>query len=485
MSKMLEFGVLGVYYACLLFIFCYSLLQLQLTILYRRSKKADQPVFPEPETWPTVTVQLPVYNERYVVERLLDAVAAFDYPKNKFQVQVLDDSTDETVAIIAKKVTELKEQGLKIKHICRPQRKGYKAGALQFGLMQTSDEFIAIFDADFVPGPDFLKRTIPAFSDPKTGLVQTRWGHLNAQNSVLTQLQAFGLDAHFTVEQAGRNSGNHFINFNGTGGVWRRSCIESAGGWESDTLTEDLDLSYRAQMQNWKFIYLPEIIVPAELPAAMPALKSQQYRWSKGAAETARKHGKNLWAGNLPFSTKLMGTFHLLNSTVYVCLMLASILSVPLFFLKVSPVFYKISTGLMAGFLVLLAFYWHAFSNSQTEPDLKKFLPRFLLFLSVAMGLALHNAFAVAEGFAGRKTPFVRTPKYNLTDSSGIWQDRSYRIPLISGLTLLEGIFAFLFSTMVFLAFWKNDFRLLFFHAMLAVGYGLVFYYSIRHSLEK
>jgi cellulose synthase/poly-beta-1,6-N-acetylglucosamine synthase-like glycosyltransferase len=485
MGTVLVYGVMGIYGCCMLFIFCYSLMQLHLTYLFRKSQKSAKQTYPEPAEWPTVTVQLPIYNERYVVERLLNAVASFDYPKNKFRIQVLDDSTDETVDIIAKKVIELQQQDLQIKHIRRPNRKGYKAGALQFGFTQTSDEFIAIFDADFVPEPDFLKKVIPAFTDPEIGVIQTRWGHLNEQNSLLTKLQAFGLNAHFTIEQCGRNFGKHFINFNGTGGVWRRKCIENAGGWEADTLTEDLDLSYRAQLKNWKFRYLPEVVVPAELPVAMAALKSQQYRWTKGAAETAKKHAGKLWQSPAPQTTKLHAWFHLFNSSVFVFLLLASLLSFPLFFMPIPPVFFKFSAGLLSGFILLLLFYGHSYFHTEPEPTVGKFLPRFLLFLAVSMGLALQNTVAVLESFAGKKTPFVRTPKYNLTNTSGSWQKQGYRITLVSGLTIVEGILAVLFWGVILLAFQRQEFKFIFFHLMLAVGYSLVFFYSVKHSLAR
>lgn len=239
--------------------------------------------------FPLVTVQLPIYNELYVVERLIDAVCLFEYPKNRLEIQVLDDSTDETVSIIAQKVRLYKAQGFDIQHIRRSSRDGFKAGALAYGLTAAKGEFIAIFDADFIPHPDFLTTTIPHFENATVGVVQTRWVHLNESYSLITQLQAFGLDGHFIVEQGGRNAAGHFINFNGTAGVWRKSCILDAGGWSAQTLTEDLDLSYRAQLRGWQFVYLENVETPAELPATMPALKSQQYRWMKGAPNAPAK----------------------------------------------------------------------------------------------------------------------------------------------------------------------------------------------------
>ena len=254
----LQIFIFLVYCLCLTFIFLYSLVQLQLAWLYLRAKKKQPVPSPSkvPDNWPPVTVQLPLYNEIYVAGRLLDAVMALDYPPDKLQVQVLDDSTDGTTALVAEKVAAYRKAGKNIIHVRRPERTGYKAGALQYGLATANGEYIAIFDADFLPYPDFLKKTIAAFDAPDIGVVQTRWGHLNQDYSVLTQLQAFGLNAHFTVEQTGRSVGGHFINFNGTAGVWRKTCILDAGGWQPDTLTEDLDLSYRAQLKQWRLRYL-------------------------------------------------------------------------------------------------------------------------------------------------------------------------------------------------------------------------------------
>ncbi len=483
-----ELFLLFIYGTCLLFIFCYSLLQLHLTLLFLKSQKFPKPTdLPVPITWPLVTVQLPVYNEIYVIERLLNAVAAFHYPKDKLQIQVLDDSTDETVAIIAQKVKEFQSQGINIKQLRRPQRKGYKAGALQFGLYQATGEYICIFDADFLPQPDFLKKIIPVFTSAEIGVVQARWGHLNPEYSLLTELQAFGLDAHFTVEQCGRNTGNYFINFNGTAGVWRKTCIEDAGGWESDTLTEDLDLSYRAQLKGWKFVYLPQLVVPAELPPTMAALRSQQYRWTKGAAETIKKHFTKIWQAPVPFSTKVHGSFHLLNSTVFLALLGASVASLPLLFLNNSAagnILFRLTSVFLSGFFLLFVFYWLAYRQSHPAKFLT-FLPRFLLFLVMSMGLSLHNSVAVIEGFLGKKTPFVRTPKFNLIQTTGTWQNRAYNLTEISIITMLEGLLAFIFWGAVAAAFWKHDFRLVIFHGMLALGYSLVFFYTLKDRFAE
>src|SRR5690554_126757 len=289
--------ILIIYGISLTLILFYSILQLSLAIKYKLNQSVEKKPLPkfDPEKAPLVTVQLPMYNEYYVAERVIERVAQLDYPKDKFEIQVLDDSTDETVDVIAKKVKEVSAKyGVDIKHIHRTNRIGYKAGALDSALPDAKGEFVAIFDVDFLPDVDFLQKTMPQFRNPKVGVVQTRWGHINKDYSILTELQAFGLNGHFAIEQGGRNAAGHFINFNGTGGVWRKKCIKDAGGWEHDTLTEDLDLSYRAQIKGWKFNYLEDVIAPAELPITMSALKGQQHRWMKGGAECFRKMGKRL-----------------------------------------------------------------------------------------------------------------------------------------------------------------------------------------------
>src|ERR1043165_1958100 len=325
LPEVIAIVVIIVYACALLFIFMYSVAQLNLVIAYLRNKVVSRNKNSVPAlldgSEPGVTVQLPVYNELYVAERLIDCITQLDYPGEKLEIQVLDDSTDETRELIEKKVFEFQKQGFNIHHIHRSNREGFKAGALAHGLQYAHGEFIAIFDSDFLPGKDFLKKTLPSFTDEKVGVVQTHWDHVNKNYSLMTQLQAFGLDAHFSIEQKGRNAGGHFINFNGTAGVWRRRCIEDSGGWQSDTLTEDLDLSYRAQLKGWKFIFLEEVLAPAELPVTMSALKNQQYRWNKGAAECVKKNLPGvLKQKNLSLSIKLHAAFHLLNSSVFVAI---------------------------------------------------------------------------------------------------------------------------------------------------------------------
>jgi len=476
--------VIGVYGVGMIFIFCYSLVQLSLLLNYRKRKVSGNKQWNG--EWPSVLIQLPVFNERYVVERLIDATCRLDYPKEKLSIQLLDDSTDESFDIATEIVEKYASEGFDIQQVQREKRVGFKAGALQYGLGQTNAEFVSIFDADFVPDPGFLKRAIPEFVDEKIGMVQSRWGHLNREYSLLTKVQAFALDAHFTVEQMGRNLGSHFINFNGTAGIWRRTCIVDAGGWSADTLTEDLDLSYRAQLKGWKFKFLEEVVSPAELPAEMNALKSQQYRWNKGAAECAKKHINNVFqAKGLAFSTKVHAFFHLLNSSIFIWIVICALLSLPLIVLKNEVVGYELlfaSGGvLLFSFFVLAFFYYTAFRSIKTSPN-RTFFWLYPAFLSLSMGMSLHNARAVLQGYIGKRTPFVRTPKWNLIGTSGSFKQKKYSDKKIPPLLWLEGLLGiyFLFALVVGLRLGEWGFIPL--HAMLVFGFFAVFHYSVKHA---
>ncbi|MEQ1587826.1 MAG: cellulose synthase family protein [Cyclobacteriaceae bacterium] len=475
------------YSLSLLYIFLFSLGQLHLTWIYIHDQKSKKNVPPALKDYPIVTVQLPIFNEKYVVERLLDAISKFNYPKDKLEIQILDDSTDETTEIIQRRLMELKSLGLDIKLVHREDRTGYKAGALAHGLGFARGEFIAIFDADFIPAPDFLIKTLPYFSI-KVGVVQTRWGHINREYSILTQLQAFGLDAHFSIEQMARKAAGSFINFNGTCGVWRKSCIEDAGGWSADTLTEDLDLSYRAQLKGWEFLYLEEIVTPGELPVIMPAIKSQQYRWNKGAAETARKNFGKVWRSRLPLKNKIHAFFHLFNSSVFVFLLIASLLSVPMLFIKQQhpEVAWLFHLGIvfLLGFFSITVFYWVATKRFYLESPRKTFFSLYPRFLIVSMGLSLHNGLAVLEGLIGRKTAFVRTPKFNVTNKKESLLGNSYIRLQITGGALIEGLLSIYFIFGIAAGVWLRDGGLIFFHVMLALGFGSVFYFSVKTSFH-
>lgn len=484
----MQYIILGLYIFFMGFIFLYSLIQGHLILLYRKAKKQRHLLRLEDSNYtPWVTIQLPIYNEKYVIERLIDQITLLEYPKEYLEIQVLDDSNDETSTLVEQKVNEIKSLGFDITHVKRVKNIGFKAGALQEGMHQCKGEFIAIFDADFMPEPDFLRKTIPHFKNSSIGVVQTRWAHLNENYSLLTKLQAFGLNAHFTIEQSAKNVAKHFINFNGTAGVWRKSCIIDAGGWQSDTITEDLDLSYRAQMKGWQFVFLEEVGCPAELPVAMNALKNQQFRWTKGAAETAKKNLLTfLKTPGLGFTTKLHGFFHLLNSFLFVCILFTALLSVPILYIKhsspnLSWLFNAAALLLLS--LIILGLYYYITQKRRTFEN--SFLKSFPLFLSVSMGLSLHNAIAVIEGYFGIKSPFVRTPKFAITAQSGSWKDkRQYLKSTFNVLTLLELLMCCYAFYGIYSAFKLNDFGLLPFHCMLALGFGYVSFFSYKHSLS-
>ena len=474
-----------IYLSALVIIFMYCLMQLTLIISHFRYRELS-PEIPEKNNWPKVTIQLPVYNEQYVVKRLIDKICEINYPRELLEIQVLDDSDDQTTTILKERISHYQKLGFDIELIRRTDRVGFKAGALAFGMTLCKGEFIAIFDADFLPQRDFLTRTLPLFENPRIGTIQTRWEHINEEYSLLTRLQAFGLDAHFFIEQTGREAGNHFLNFNGTAGIWRKKTIEDAGGWSPDTLTEDLDLSYRAQLKGWKIQYLRSLDSPAELPVTMPAIKSQQYRWMKGGAECfVKSAGKIKKAGDMTFWSKIQGYYHLLNSSVFLSVVLLAFSSVPLV-LK-ADVFnqYKEIINYTALFqvnwIILGAFYWLAFRRKNSS--LLQFTGRFFMFLTFMMGLSLHNSLAVIEGFLGRKTPFIRTPKFNVLAKEDSWKGNIYSLGKVGWLTYIETVIAFVFLLMLFIDLQKGIYGMLPFHFMVFLGYALVVFYTLKHAL--
>ncbi len=421
--------ILTVYAVSLTVLLLYGLHSLVLLAFYHRGRRQPSVRPPEPVDWPVVTVQLPIFNELHVAERLVTAVAALDYPADRLEIQVLDDSTDETVERVAAHVAALRAAGCDVHHLRRIERTGYKAGALRAGLEQARGELIAIFDADFVPPTDFLRRLVPHLTaTPSVGMVQARWSHLNGDYSALTRAQAIALDAHFVIEQNGRDRAGCFLNFNGTAGLWRRSCIEDAGNWQADTLTEDLDLSYRAQLRGWRFRFVGDVVAPAELPAEVGALKSQQFRWTKGAVETARKLLPRLWrTPGLPFWLKAMATMHLTSNLVFPFILLAGILNVPLIWIKHagghSVYFAATSVGLVT-FLGSLVVY--ATAQRAIYPDWRRRLLWLPVFLAGSMGLTVVNTRAVVSALLGRRSPFIRTPKYRLEGKTDRWQHKRY-----------------------------------------------------------
>lgn len=472
---------LCIYCGAMLFIFSYALVQLHLLYSYMNTLPEEAEGHMREEDYPKVTIQLPVFNEKYVVERLIDHVCSIAYPIEKLEIQVLDDSTDESPDIALSRIKHWRDKGIDIIMVRRPDRVGFKAGALKYGLERAKGELIAIFDADFLPPIDFLMKTVSSFQDPKVGVVQTRWEHINRQDSLLTKIQAMALDAHFSIEQKGRNTYGAFINFNGTAGVWRKTCILDAGNWEADTLTEDLDLSYRAQLKGWKFIYKEDVGSPAELPPIMSAIKSQQYRWNKGGAEVAKKSIGNILRSSLPLSVKLHGIFHLLNSSVFVAILLGGIASVPLvqgfsnhpewsFLLHLGALFLFMTVILTINYFI--AFRKHGMG------DLWQFLTVFPVFLSMSMGLALHNGMAVVEGFWGRKTPFIRTPKIG----KSLWNQNKYLQHKIAPTTWMEILLGLFFGSAVAWGIWMEFYSFLLFHFMLAIGFLSIGLLTIFHS---
>lgn len=487
--QILYWSILIVYGALAVFVFLYSIIQFSLALNYFKSKKQSSNPIPSQSSWPKVTVQLPIYNEKYVVERLVEAVLNFDYPMEKMEIQILDDSTDETSSIIDRLIHKHETLGFNILHLRRELRTGFKAGALKEGTELATGEFIAIFDADFIPKPSFLKETLPYFGDNRVGMVQTKWLHLNSDYNLLTKLQAFGLNAHFSVEQVGRNVAGHLINFNGTAGIWRKRTIIEAGGWQSDTLTEDLDLSYRAQLKGWKFKFLESHGSPAELPAAIKALKTQQYRWNKGAAECAVKNLPKVLKSELPISTKIHATFHLMNSFIFVSILFTGLLSVPLLFIKQQSdqfdIIFQVGTMMSVSFLFIGFFYWLSAFNETGIDSIWRFLSKFPVFLSIFMGLSLHNSFAVLEGYFGRKSSFIRTPKFNITSKDHALSENTYLSRKMSWAIIPEIILTLFFIWAIAVGFKIKDNGLFVFHLMLSFGFGTISYFEITQSSIK
>lgn len=495
---LVESTIIVIYSTALILIFMYALAQLNLLFNYLRAQKSNQksPKFDlsNPAEVPFVTIQLPVFNELYVMDRLLENIVELDYPNEKLEIQVLDDSTDESVTTTANQIKRLQEQGYNIQHIRRENRKGFKAGALKEGLEIAKGEFIAIFDADFLPDSDWLLRTIPFFKDKGVGVVQTRWSHINRNYSILTKVQAFALDAHFTLEQVGRSAKGHFINFNGTAGIWRKECILDAGNWEGDTLTEDLDLSYRAQLKDWKFKYLEDVETPAELPVVISAARSQQFRWNKGGAENFRKMIRRVFSSkNLSFKTKVHGMLHLLNSTMFLNVLIVAILSIPMLYIKneyahLKAYFYVMSFFVIST-LIFFICYWFMYkkTHGSSMKSFVQYIVMFFTFFSIAMGFSLHNSIAVIEGHIGKRSEFVRTPKFNINSISDSWKNNKYLRKKPSLNVILEGLLMLYFGFGMYSAFivgdQGGDFGLFPFHFMLFAGFGFVFFQSLKSRI--
>ncbi len=422
-------ALLGAIYAvCVLGLFVYGANAYLMVALHRRGRRPPSPAAPPVALWPTVTVQLPIYNERYVARRLLDAVGALDYPADRLQIQILDDSTDETTAILAEIARALAERGLDVVHLHRRERSGFKAGALAAGLKEASGEFVAIFDADFVPPPDFLRRTLPHFADPTVAVVQARWGHLNRDFSLLTVAQALGIDGHFAVEQPARHRGGLFLNFNGTAGVWRRIAIDDAGGWTHDTLTEDLDLSYRAQLRGWRIEYRPEIVCPAELPVLVTGFKTQQRRWAQGSIQTAVKLLPAVLGSSRSAWVRYQAAIHLTYYAIHPLMLLVVVLSAPLLLARpLTPSLPLLAaTGLVFGLAAAGPGCMLVYAQRVLGPGWlarARWLPATMV---IGVGVAWSTSRAALGGLGSRNDAFVRTPKFGIGPSGGRWRDKAY-----------------------------------------------------------
>src|SRR5678815_2907487 len=421
--------ILATYYFVLVILAVYGWHRYYLVYLYMKNKGRMPVPAGKLEAWPAVTIQLPMYNEMYVADRLIDAVCQIDYPRELLEIQVLDDSTDETQSVAEQAVRRNAARGVDITFIHRTDRSGYKAGALEAALKVAKGEFVAIFDADFIPTPDFLTRTVPFFTDPKVAMVQARWGHINQDYSLLTKIQSILLDGHFVLEHGGRNRAGLFFNFNGTAGIWRRTAITDAGGWQHDTLTEDLDLSYRAQLRGWRFVFLPDLIAPAEVPVEMNSFKSQQHRWAKGSIQTCLKLLPRILRSNMPLHVKAEAFFHLTANFNYPLMCVLSVLMAPAMVIRYNMGWYEMliidvplffaATASVANFYMVCQRELHADWITRA-----KYLP---FLMSIGIGLAINNTKAVFEALFNKQSEVARTPKYRVETGTDEWIGKKYR----------------------------------------------------------
>lgn len=422
--------ILGAYFFILSILAVYGWHRYHLVYLYMKNKGRQVVKAEVPAEWPEVTIQLPLFNEMYVVDRLLQAVCRMDYPREKLEIQVLDDSTDETQEIARLAVQRYAAQGFDIHYLHRDDRTGFKAGALDAGLKVARGRYVAIFDADFVPRADFLKRTVPYFAEARVAMVQARWTHLNGDYSLLTKVQSILLDAHFVLEHGGRNRSGRFFNFNGTAGIWRREAIASGGGWQHDTLTEDLDLSYRTQLEGWQFVFLPDVEAPAEVPVEMNAFKSQQHRWAKGSIQTCLKLLPRILQSDAPLPVKVEAFFHLTANFNYLLMVALSVLIFPSMIIRYNMGWYEMLLVDVPLFFAATASIANFYIVSQRElyPDWKTRLKYLPFLMSIGIGLAVNNTRAVVEALLDKQSEFARTPKYGVVRHDGDdWTTKKYR----------------------------------------------------------
>ena len=465
--------ILVLYFFVLSILAIYGWHRYYLVYLYMKNRgRAPEPL-PAPRVLPPVTIQLPIFNEMYVADRLIDAVCDMDYPRELLEIQVLDDSTDETRDIAELAVRRHSSRGFNIRYLHRVDRRGYKAGALEAGLREASGEFIAIFDADFVPARDFLQRTLPYFEgDPKVGMVQARWGHINQDYSLLTKIQSILLDAHFVLEHGGRNRAGCFFNFNGTAGVWRREAIDSAGGWQHDTLTEDLDLSYRAQLAGWRFIFLPEVVSPAEVPVEMNSFKSQQHRWAKGSIQTCLKLLPQILQSNQPIWVKAEAFFHLSANFNYLLMSVLSILMFPAMYVRYNMGWTEmllIDVPLFAA-ATLSVGNFYVVSQRELYADWRQRLKYLPFLMSIGLGLCVNNTKAVLEAVFGKQSEFARTPKYGIERDSDEWVGKKYH-QTVGVQPLIEVALGLYFTGTVFYALANQIYGTLPFLMLFQIGF--------------
>lgn len=484
-------SIVIIYTLALMLVLIFAFAQLHLLVKYQtiqsKEKNFDSKLNSEVNQLPFVTIQLPIYNEKYVTERLLHCIAKIQYPKELLQIQVLDDSDDGSETTTAKIITQLQEEGIPIMQLCRKHREQFKAGALRDGLLTAHGEFIAIFDADFLPGCDWLIKTVSYFNNPLIGLVQTRWSHINKSFSLLTRAQAFALDLHFTLEQSGRNQGGYPINFNGTAGIWRKSCILDAGNWDGSTLTEDLDLSYRAQLKGWKFIYLEEVATPSELPIAISAAKSQQFRWNKGGAQNfIRWIPKVMKHTKLSLTAKWHAFVHLFSSSLFVIAFLIAVLSVPMLYIQNeyaigNPIKWLHHISIIS-ILILILSHWvvHKKLYGTHGKKLFQYLLDLFAFLMIALGFTLHNTLAVIEAYLRVPSNFIRTPKFNITTRYESPVPNEYINRSFTWKHWLEIGILIYFVCAVLLGVYLSNYAFLGFHILLVMGYGYLVIQSIK-----
>ncbi len=476
MTSLPETLILVLYFFVLSILAIYGWHRYYLVYLYMKNRgNAPDPALPPPALGdlPRVTIQLPIYNEMYVADRLIDAVCEMDYPRELLEIQVLDDSTDETTDIAELAVRRHASRGFDITYVHRIDRRGYKAGALEAGLKLAKAHFIAIFDADFVPPPDFLLKTLPHFSDAKVGMVQARWGHINQDYSLLTKIQSILLDAHFVLEHGGRNRGGCFFNFNGTAGVWRREAIDDAGGWQHDTLTEDLDLSYRAQLLGWRFVFLADVVSPAEVPVEMNSFKSQQHRWAKGSIQTCMKLLPRILRSNQPIGVKAEAFFHLTANFNYLLMSVLSVLMFPAMYVRYNMGWTEmllIDIPLFAA-ATLSVCNFYIVSQRELYPDTWKSRLKYLPFLmSIGIGLCVNNTRAVLEALFHKESEFARTPKYGIERDSDEWAGKKYH-QTVGVQALIELALGLYFTGTVFYALINQIYGTLPFLMLFQIGF--------------